>query len=417
MKQLAIPYGKKRLMLDVPEENILDIIYPRTISQQNSRKILTQAMNRPLGDRTLREFLTKAERVLFIINDATRPTKTSDVLDLIEDTMKEQSRFLIATGAHRAPSTVELKTIFGERYSQYENQILIHDSKDNTMLQNIGKTRHGNELWLNQHVVHADHIFVISSVEPHYFAGYTGGRKSFLPGIAAYNTIENNHKFALHARARSLNLAENPVHEEMLDCVKALGQNRIFSLQMVLDNDRSVSKAFSGPLDSTFEMATQYAKDCFSAEIPTTADVVVTVSRPPFDVNLYQTLKAIEHARLALNEGGTLIVVSPCPEGLGPDSFARLFKEQTSMARAVEHSKKHYRLGDHNALNLMTLIKQARFYAITDIDDRILENAGITPFRSLQRAIERAMATKGRPNKILILTNGALTVPIVQKTA
>jgi nickel-dependent lactate racemase len=324
---------------------------------------------------------------------------------------------LIATGAHRAPSTGEMNTILGRHYSKYRNQILIHDSKDDTMLQSIGKTRYGNELWLNKHAVNAENIFVISSVEPHYFAGYTGGRKSFLPGVAGYNTIENNHKFALHGRAQSLNLAGNPVHEEMVDCVRALGTDRIYSLQMVLDNDRNVINAFSGPLATTFGMATQNAQEHFSALIPTRADVVVTVAQPPLDVNLYQTLKAIEHGKLALNEGGTLIVVSPCLEGLGPDSFARLFTERSSMAQAAEHSRTHYRLGDHNAVNLMTLLKQCRLYAVTDIDSRILENAGITPFRSLQHAIEQAIAPKGRRKRILILMNGTLSVPIVGKTA
>jgi nickel-dependent lactate racemase len=186
---------------------------------------------------------------------------------------------------------------------------------------------------------------------------------------------------------------------------------------MVLGIDRNAIDAFSGPIDTTFETATKIARECFSAPIQTKADVVVTVSRPPFDVNLYQTLKAIEHGKLALNEGGTLIVVSPCPQGLGPDSFARLFTERDSMAHAVEHSKAHYRLGDHNAVNLVTLVKQGRLFAITDIDSRVLENAGITPRRTLERAIEQASVTKGRPVNMLILMNGALTVPVVGKTA
>jgi nickel-dependent lactate racemase len=163
-------------------------------------------------------------------------------------------------------------------------------------------------------------------------------------------------------------------------------------------------------------MATGYAKGFFSVQIPMTADVVVTVSQPPFDVNLYQTLKAIENGRLAMNQGGILIVVSPCSEGLGPESFARLFKDYSSMDQAVQNSKANYRLGDHNAVNLMALTKQAHIYAITEIEDRILQNAGITPHHSLQEAIDEAIIRKGRHVKILVLMNGTLTVPIVQNT-
>ncbi len=416
MKHLAIPYREKNLVIDIPDENILDIIHPRTLHHVNGREVLAQALNRPLEGVSFLESLRKTDRVLFIINDATRPTRTSDVLDVIEDTINEQSRFLIATGAHRSPSASELQTIFGEHYDQYIDRIIVHDSKDNTALQNVGKTRYGNELWLNKHVVNAEKIFIISSVEPHYFAGYTGGRKSLLPGVAGYNTIEQNHKLALHSGARPLNLDGNPVHEEMLDCVKAIGPERILSLQMVINNERNVYKAFAGPIDITFQVAIRYAQECFTALIPTTADIVLTVAQPPFDINLYQTLKAIEHGRLALNEGGTLIVVSPCPEGLGPDSFARLFKQRGNMAQAVEHSKTRYRLGDHNAVNLMTLVTGSVVYAITQIEDRFLKNAGVMPFGSLQGAITHALAKGDRHKKILILMNGALSVPIVQKT-
>lgn len=288
--------------------------------------------------------------------------------------------------------------------------------KNDTMLCNIGKTRYGNELWLNKHVTTADRIVVIGSVEPHYFAGFTGGRKSLLPGVAGYSTIEQNHRFALHAEAKALNLTGNPIHEEMLDCVKAFGPERIFSLQMVLDNNRNVLKAYTGPIDRTFEMATEYAKGFFSASIPIRADVVVTVSQPPFDIDLYQTLKAIENGRLAMNQGGILIVVSPCSEGLGPESFARLFKDSSNIDQAVQNSKSKYRLGDHNAVNLLALTKQAQAYAITEIEGRILKNAGITPHHSLQDAIEEARFKKGSHVKILFLMNGSLTVPLVQNT-
>ncbi len=414
--KFAIPYGKEELQIEIAEENILDVIHPRRIGQRNSRKILAEAINQPLGDRSLREFLRTTERVLFIVNDATRPTKTSVVLDMMNDDIKKHTRFLIATGAHRAPCERELNTIFGRHYQPYRDRILIHDTRDDTMLNSVGKTRYGNELWLNKNVTSADRIVVIGSVEPHYFAGFTGGRKSLLPGVAGYSTIEKNHKFALHAKAQALNITENPIHEEMLDCVRALGPERIFSLQMVLDNNRNICKAFTGPIDRTFEMATGYAKGFFSAQIPMRAEVVVTVSQHPFDVNLYQTLKAVEHGRLAMNQGGILIVVSPCPEGLGPDSFARLFKDRSSMDQAVQNSKSNYRLGDHNAVNLLALTKQAQVWAITEIEDRILQNAGITTYHSLQEAIEEAIIRKGRHVKILVLMNGTLTVPIVRNT-
>ncbi len=167
--KFAIPYGKEELQIEIAEENILDVIHPRIIGQRNSREILAEAINQPLGDRSLREFLRTTERVLFIVNDATRPTKTSVVLDMMNDDIKKHTRFLIATGAHRAPCERELNTIFGRHYQPYRDRVLIHVARDDTMLNNVGKTRYGNELWLNKNVTSADRIVVIGSVEPHYF--------------------------------------------------------------------------------------------------------------------------------------------------------------------------------------------------------------------------------------------------------
>jgi nickel-dependent lactate racemase len=417
MKKILIPYGSVKLEIAIAEKNILEITYPREVGREQSDIILEQAIRRPLGNKSLSEFLKAKTRVLFVVNDATRPTKTSEVFDLINGNIKLQyTQFIIATGAHSAPRETELHTIFGKHYGRYKEQIIIHDARDSTQHAYLGKTRYGNELWLNRKITACDKLVVIGSVEPHYFAGYTGGRKSLLPGVAAYRTIEQNHKFALHSKARVLNLIGNPIHEEMLDCVQALGPERIFSFQMVLDKNHNIYKAFAGPISETFDMTVRHAQKCFSAKIPMKADIVVTVSQPPFDVNLYQTLKAIEHGRLALNLDGILIVVSPCPEGLGPDSFARLFKDRSSIRDAVENSKSSYRLGDHNAVNLSAITKQAHVWTITEIEDRILQNAGIMTFHSLQKAIEQAITEKGRHARILVLMDGSLTVPIVRNT-
>lgn len=417
MKKMLIPYGSVNIEITIADKNILEITYPQEVSRERSNIILEQAVRRPLGNKSLSEFLKTGTRVRFVINDATRPTKTSEVLDLINGNIKLQyTQFIIGTGAHSAPCETDLHSIFGKHYGRYKEQIIIHDARDHTRHAYLGKTRYGNELWLNKEITSCDKLVVIGSVEPHYFAGYTGGRKSLLPGVAAYRTIEQNHKFALHPKARALNLIGNPIHEEMLDCVQAFGPERIFSFQMVLDKNHNIYKAFTGPIGETFDMAVRYAQKCFSAKIPMKADIVVTVSRPPFDVNLYQTLKAIEHGRLALNQDGILIVVSPCPEGLGPDSFARLFKGQSSIQDAVEDSKSSYRLGDHNAVNLLATTKQTRVWTITEIEDRILQNAGIMTFHSLQKAIEQAITEKGSHARILFLMDGSLIVPIVRNT-
>ncbi|UCD06535.1 MAG: nickel-dependent lactate racemase [candidate division WOR-3 bacterium] len=413
MRRLAVPYGNTKEKIEVDEKYILDIIDPYRYHSGNAEKTLIDALRNPVEGKVLPDFIGSAQKLCIIVNDAARPTRTDLVLSAVREFISGHDiHFIVATGAHRPPNKEELMAIFGQFYNEYKERIVTHDARDESMLDHIGQTRYGNDILLNRLVVRGDKVLIIGSIEPHYFAGYTGDRKALLPGITGYRTIENNHRLALHAYARPLQLNGNPIHEEMLDCATALGRERIYSIQMILDRKRNIHRAYAGAIIKTLETAADEARCIFSAPISRKADIVVTVAQLPFDINLYQTLKSIEHGRLALNDGGILIFVSRCPEGLGPPSFARLFESEDSIEAAAIKAKTEYRLGDHNAYNLMTLCEHGRIWGVTDIADTTLRNAQIVGFGSLQAALDQAIKEKGTEHSILLLTNGSMTVPV-----
>jgi len=414
MKRMSVPYGKDKLDIALDGKNILDVVYPKETARKKSSRVLANAIAEPVDGQTLNDFLGTSEPVLCIVNDATRPTKTSAVLDIIKNNIRNSTiQFLIATGAHRAPTDQEMLTIFGSHLRAYNDRIMVHDACDDKTADYYGETRYGNALWLNSALKRFGRILIIGSVEPHYFAGFTGGRKAILPGVAAYRTIEQNHKHANQPGAKPLNLIGNPVHEEMIDCMITFHDKRLLSLQMVLDRNHNIHEAFTGSVEKTFETASRAASELYRIEIAAKADIVVTVAKPPFDINLYQTLKAIEHGRMALKEGGVLIVVSPCYEGLGPRSFARLFSSSKSIEDAVNNARTCYHLGDHNAINLASLANQAEVWMVTNIPDRILLNARMKWSKSLQHAISQAIDKQGRSARVLFLMDGCFTVPIL----
>jgi nickel-dependent lactate racemase len=197
----------------------------------------------------------------------------------------------------------------------------------------------------------------------------------------------------------------------MVDCVKALDDKLLLSIQMVLDRNYNIYDAFAGSIDRTFEMATRIAARLYRARIPARAEIVVTVAQKPFDISLYQTLKAIEHGRMALREGGILITISACSEGIGPASFARLFGKPNSLKTAALKGQSCYRLGDHNASNLWNFIEKNDLWAITTIPQNELASARIKCFPTAQEAIDQAMMLKGKNTKVLFLLNGCFTVP------
>ncbi|NLK25796.1 MAG: DUF2088 domain-containing protein, partial [Euryarchaeota archaeon] len=183
--RISIPYGKEEeQVLELPEENFAGTLYPKDVPIGDERQEVRRALQEPVAGPSLEKFLEGGKDIVFIVNDGTRPTPTCKVLDALAERMDlTKARYLVATGAHRAPTEEEYRFIFGKHYDLLRDRIHSHDArKDKCVF--LGKSKNGTEMHINEMAVNADRLIIITSVEPHYFAGYTGGRKSFLPGVA-----------------------------------------------------------------------------------------------------------------------------------------------------------------------------------------------------------------------------------------
>jgi len=239
--KIDVPYGKDGSMsANISDDVKVDFREANDVQIGDEDDNIRTAINNPINSKSFKEFLNGAKKVLIIVNDATRPTPTKKVLEFIFDDLKQiEFNFIIATGAHRGPSQEEYLQIFGPYYDEIRDRIIVHDARVEEDMVYLGDSTNGTAMYVNKAGVEADKIIIISSVEPHYFAGYTGGRKSFLPGIAGYKTIEQNHKLALAPEAKALALNGNPVHEDMVDAIKTVKQE-IFSIMTVLDKHHKV---------------------------------------------------------------------------------------------------------------------------------------------------------------------------------
>ena len=414
--KLEIPYGKdSKLEAEIDEQSVIGIIEPNEVEIGDETEIIRQALNNPIGSPSLKEFLKDARDVLFIVNDPTRPTPTARVLDIIEDDIAGQNvSFIIATGIHRAPTEEEYLQIFTEKYyTKYKDRIHSHDSKNDEMVY-LGTSKNGTEMKVNKIGVDAHKIVIISSVEPHYFAGYTGGRKSFLPGIASFETIEQNHKLALKQEARALALEGNPVHEDMIDALSTV-KKEIFTISTVLDKNHRIYAATAGDIYKSMEAAVSKAEEVFVAKIPQKADIVVSVVKFPSDIDLYQAQKGIDNAKYAVKDGGILIVVAKCRMGIGEDSFVKLLSSADSPKDALDRIEKKFVIGYHKAAKMAEVGLYAQTFGVTDLDPKILESIFIRPFSSLQEALDKAFEEKGKNAKALVLLDGSLTIPHVEE--
>ena len=414
--KIQVPYGKGSVMIDCPEENMAGIVYPNEVPQRAEPEILEQALAHPVAAKGLGEFLAGGEDILCLVNDATRPTPTVRILDHLTSVIESRPlHFLVATGSHRPPTPAESTGIFGPWGERYRNHIFFHDSRADSEMVPLGTTERGTPLALNRRVVEAHKIVAISSVEPHYYAGYTGGRKSFFPGAASYQTMEHNHRLALEEGVAPMALAGNPVHEDLIEAMGALEGKEIYSLQVVLDRSHRICAAFAGSLEGSFSAAVQKAREVFAVEIRAQADIVVTVAAAPTDIDLYQAHKAIEHGKPALKNGGIMILVARCPMGVGNEGFCRLLSRVTDPEEVYALIEGSYNLGDHKAAKIADLAVKAQIWGVTDLDPTIMEKAFIRPYPDLQGALNAAIAEQGPHAQVLFLMNGSMLVPIINK--
>ncbi len=422
---VKVPYLQTEIALDIPGENLLGIVEPNDIEAAGApREILDRALASPFGKDGkqdgvgLGEFLKGARSVLVIVNDPTRPTPTEAMLDALLPSLEGlELTVLVATGAHRAPTEREYAQILGRHHAALKGRIRTHDSRAEADLVELGTTRNGTPIVLNRLLFASDRIIATGSVEPHYFAGYTGGRKAFLPGVASFRTIEANHRLALSPMAASLVLEGNPVHADMIDALPLL-KAPVFALMAVLDRNQNVAAATAGDIGGSFSAATVFARRIFCVSVPARADIVLSVARFPMDIDLYQGQKAIDNGAAAVADGGLLILVSSCRDGIGDKTYSDLLSRAKTPQEALELISGTYRLGYHKAAKMAALSLRARVAAKTEVDASTLRSMFIEPIEDLAQAVNdeiaRVAGVSKRAATVLVLTDGCVTVPEVK---
>lgn len=411
--KIILPYETEKIELNLPEGLDIEVVYPKETTSGENEIIIGKSLENPSGSKPFEKWVKQNSRFLFIVNDATRPTPTIEILkELCKKMNLEEAKYIIATGAHKRPEEGDLKLIFGEFYDRINSNIIVHNAKDYKSLINLGATKRGTEVWINNEVIEAGAIIPIGSVEPHYFAGFTGGRKSFIPGLCGYMTIEQNHKLAMEEGVVPAKLKGNPVQEDLLEAFSKIPKKPIFSIQAIVKDEKELISVFSGDIHKSFTEATGYAKNLFCVSVKGKADILITVAKPPLDINLYQAHKAIEHGKLALKDGGILILVATCREGIGPDNFYKLLLSSIDPDKIIKKSKEDYQLGYHKAARIAELSKKAEIWLVSEIKDKIPKNPFIRQISSLQEAVTKSISKKAKKAKILILMDGGNTIPL-----
>jgi len=412
--RLDLSYGGVKQTISV--DAACAVLSPPKSESCDGSNALQAALARPVGKESLADFLGKSKELVVIVNDSTRSTPTGSMLDILDSEISrvESLRFIVACGTHEPPNEQGLNTIFGRHLEKYRMAIRAHDSNDGDKLRRMGKTSRGTDVAFSKFVVEARRVLVIGSVEPHYFAGYSGGRKAFLPGTSAYRTVEQNHRHAISPDSLPLKLEGNPVHEDMAEAARMLDLDKVFSVQTVKAPAGGIHSAACGELFSSFHALTDMADSIYCCPVGKKADIVVACATHPKDKTLYQAQHVLENGKLALKDGGTIIWAAKCADGIGNDSFMRLLRKYGRYDELIEAMETEYRLGYHKAVRIRQLQERAEIIVVSDLPPMILEGAGLKHSSSVQKAIDSTIAIKGEEigePTVIIMPQGEMTIP------
>lgn len=341
--KIEIPYGKSSQTCTVDEQELRGVLRPRfheMCAQRSQRELVDAALDNPVGTAPLSELAAGKDRILLITSDHTRPVPSGLTLPLLLRRLRTGSpdadiRILVATGVHRQTTKTELREKFGNEVADRET-IVIHDAFDDAHLSFKTTLPSGCEFSVNTLVDWADLIVAEGFIEPHFFAGFSGGRKSILPGIASAKSIMSNHCAALiaHPRARTGVLEGNPIHADMLCAAKAA--NLAFILNVVLDCDKQVVAAFAGDAQLAHEAGCRYVSE-YGSVPAAQADIVITSNGgSPLDQNIYQAVKSMTAAERCVRPGGVIICAAQCADGIGGDAFYHWFADAASSGEVMK---------------------------------------------------------------------------------
>jgi nickel-dependent lactate racemase len=417
--QIEIAYGDSPMFIRIPERNLIAVLTPSDCCAFHDTDA---ALKRAAQE--CAAFVGESQRVLVLVNDYTRPTPNAPVLAALEPVLSGRDfKALVCLGTHREPTEAEYAKVFGTEFlnSSHVNRqstIVCHDSRDKSRLFFVGKTSFGTDVWLNRELLWADKIITINSIEPHYFAGYTGGRKGFLPGIAGYETTAANHNMVTRPGSTTFGLEGNPVHEDMTEAAKMVPRP-VFSIQLVQDRNHNLLSIHSGDVFRSFDAATRDAHKVFALPVKERADIVMSVLRPPYDINFYQAQRAVEFSRPVLKNPSVHITVSACRDGIGNDSFIKVFQGCKSASDLLSESRqssianRQSLLGWHKSARLAQIMHTADLCTVMGVDDDVVKSVFMHPYKTAQDALDAAFARLGQNARAYIIPDAGSVVPVL----
>ena len=417
MIRLYLCYGKKQVKLELPAGfKLQELRLHDFVPIRDPLIALKKSLRQPISSPPLRDCVHAGDRVCILVNDSTRIARSELLLPIIiselqEARIEDKDIFIVfAAGTHRPLTRSEMISLVGkqiaDRYKLYNHNC--HDQKE---LIYIGETIRSTPVYVNKKVFEADKRILTGSIVHHFFAGFGGGRKALIPGVAGFETIESNHNLMIDQKARLGILKNNPVHEDLLEAALMVGGD--FILNVVLNEQKQILGIFAGNMVKAHEEGCSFANQVYGVKINALADVVIaSCGGYPKDLNVYQVHKTLENALMALKEGGKIILLAQCSEGVGSAVYEEWATRYKTLTEIEQEIKVNFQIGGHKAYAIARAFSKGDVILVSDLNPEKARALGFIPASSLNEAISIVFKDASHDILTYIIPQSSLVVPI-----
>lgn len=414
---VVLAYGRTGLPVALPDRGV-DVVEPREVQGlPDEDAAIRAAIRAPLGTAPLRDLVSAEDSVVIVVNDGTRPMPSARVLPPILADLAhvplERITILVATGTHRANTPAELDEMLGPAIAR-RYRVVNHDARDPSTLVHLGASRRGHPIWLNRLYMEATVTIITGFVEPHFFAGFSGGPKPVMPGLAGLETVLHNHgpSMIAHPRATFGVLEGNPIHEEQREI--ALLTRPTFSLNVALNARHRITGVWAGEMLAVHAAGVDFVRRTALREVAAEYDVVLTTnSGYPLDQNLYQAVKGMSAAARAVRPGGAIVVAAECSDGLpAHGTYATLLREARTLDELLGRIEAApVPIADGWQAQIQAQVQRtAAVYLYSSLEDDAVRAAHLTPIRDVASTVRDLLAEQGPDARLLVLPQGPQTI-------
>ena len=411
--QLQFGFGNGIQQVTVPDENLLGVLRANTVTPPESEEAeVRYALTHPIGAEPLSARRLSGKKIAIITSDITRPMPTYRVMEpLLEQLLaggakEEDITLVFALGSHRKHTEEEMKKLAGAETCR---RIRCVDSDPSDCV-HMGTTAAGTPVDITRVVAEADVRICLGNIEFHYFAGYSGGVKAIMPGVSTRDAIQANHSMMVRPEACAGNLDSNPLRQDIEEAGRIVGVD--FILNVVLDEKKHILKAVAGDPVLAHREGCKFLDTIYLKELAEPADIVlVSQGGAPKDLNLYQTQKALDNARHAVKQGGVIVLIGSCKEGLGEKVFEEWMTKSPSPEAMIQRIGVDFQLGGHKAAAIAMTLQKADIYLVSDLAPDFVRNIFLTPVESAQAGLDKAFEKLGKNATVLAMPYGGSTLP------